>query len=59
MKLKSRIASVKDNYDFVIIDSSPAMNEELLSTIMASDNLFVVLDLQALPRLDFAHLAEH
>ena len=42
LKLKDRIKSIKDNYDFVIIDSSPSMNEEILSTMLASDNLFVV-----------------
>ncbi len=42
LKLKGRIARVKDNYDFVVIDSSPSMNDEILSTILASDNLFVV-----------------
>jgi len=41
-KLKSRLDKVKDNYDFVIIDSSPTLNEEILSTMVASDNLFVV-----------------
>jgi len=41
-KLKARINDVKDDYDFVIIDSSPSMNEEILSTMMAADNLFVV-----------------
>jgi len=41
-KLKSRIDQIKNDYDFVIIDSSPALNEEILSAIVASDNLFVV-----------------
>lgn len=42
MKLKDKIAGVKKGYDFVIIDSSPSMNEEVLSAMLASDNLFVV-----------------
>jgi septum site-determining protein MinD len=42
LKLKDRIGKIKNNYDFVIIDSSPSLNEEMLSTILASDNLFVV-----------------
>lgn len=42
LKLKNRIESVRKDYDFVIIDSSPSLNDEMLSTIMASDNLFVV-----------------
>jgi len=41
-KLKSRIGKIKDNYDFVVIDSSPSMNDEILSAMLASDNLFVV-----------------
>ncbi|MEM4259489.1 MAG: AAA family ATPase [Candidatus Pacearchaeota archaeon] len=41
-KLRGRIDKIKDNYDFVIIDSSPSMNNEILSAMMASDNLFVV-----------------
>jgi len=42
LKLKDKIAKIKDNYDFVIVDSSPSLNEEILSTMLASDNLFVV-----------------
>jgi len=41
-KLKGRIGKIKENYDFVIIDSSPSMNDEILSAMLASDNLFVV-----------------
>ncbi len=41
-KLKDAIKKVKNNYDFVILDSSPSLNDELLSTMLASDNLFVV-----------------
>jgi len=41
-KLKSRIGKIKDNYDFVIMDSSPSMNDEILSAMLASDSLFVV-----------------
>ncbi len=42
LKLKDRIKSVKDDYDYVIIDSSPALNDEVLSVMLASDSLFVV-----------------
>ena len=42
LKLKDRLKSVQANYDFIIIDSSPNMNEELLSVMLASDVLFVV-----------------
>jgi len=42
LKLKARISSLKKNYDFTIIDSSPSLNEEVLSAMLASDNLFIV-----------------
>jgi len=42
LKLKDRLKRVKEDYDFVVIDSSPSLNEEILSTILACDNLFVV-----------------
>ncbi len=41
-KLKSRIDKIKNNYDFIVVDSSPSMNNEILSAMIASDNLFVV-----------------
>lgn len=42
LRLKDKIKKIKNKYDFVIIDSSPSLNEEILSTILASDLLFVV-----------------
>jgi septum site-determining protein MinD len=42
LKLKSKLASARKNYDFIILDGSPSLNDEVLSTILASDNLFVV-----------------
>lgn len=42
LKLKDRLAKIKNSYDFVVLDSSPSLNEEVLSTILASDSLFVV-----------------
>jgi MinD-like ATPase involved in chromosome partitioning or flagellar assembly len=42
LKLKDRLSKIKKDYDFIIIDSSPNLNEEILSTILASDKLFVV-----------------
>lgn len=42
LKLKDYIKKVKNDYDFVILDSSPSANDELLSTILASDSLFLV-----------------
>jgi septum site-determining protein MinD len=42
LKLKDKIKKIKNNYDYVILDSSPNLNEEILSTILASDSIFVV-----------------
>jgi MinD-like ATPase involved in chromosome partitioning or flagellar assembly len=42
LKLKDKLGIVKEDYDFIILDSSPSLNEEVLSTIIASDHLFVV-----------------
>jgi len=41
-KLKEKIKSLKEYYDIILIDSSPALNEEILATMIASDELFVV-----------------
>lgn len=40
--LKEKLKSVKDNYDYILLDSSPSLNEEILSTMIASDYLLVV-----------------
>jgi MinD-like ATPase involved in chromosome partitioning or flagellar assembly len=42
LKLKEKLKTVEDDYDFIILDSSPSLNDEVLSTITASDALFVV-----------------
>ena len=42
LRLRGQVNKIKGDYDFVIVDSSPSLNEEMLSTILASDNLFVV-----------------
>ncbi len=42
LKLKDRLSKVRDEYDFIVLDSSPSLNEEVLSVMLASDNLFVV-----------------
>jgi len=41
-KLKDKLQSIKKDYDFIILDSSPSLNDELLATMLASDALFVV-----------------
>ena len=42
LKLKTKLAYAKRNYDYVILDASPSLNNEVLSTILASDSLFVI-----------------
>jgi septum site-determining protein MinD len=42
MKLKGVIRSIKKKYDFVLIDSSPALNDESYSAIFASEEIFIV-----------------
>ncbi len=42
MKLRDKLRSVKNKYDIILIDSSPAMNEEVLASILASDEILVV-----------------
>ncbi len=42
LKLKDRIKSLKNKYDITLIDSSPALNEETLAAMNASDELLVV-----------------
>ena len=42
LRLKDKLASVQKLYDFIVIDGSPSLNDEILSTMLASDALFVV-----------------
>lgn len=41
-RLKDKINHLKDYYDLILIDSSPNLNDEMLSTMIASDMLLVV-----------------
>lgn len=41
-KLHNRLSPLRSEYDYIIIDSSPNLNDEMLSTIIASDELLVV-----------------
>ena len=40
--LKEKINALKENYDYILIDSSPSLNDELYSTMNASDEIYVV-----------------
>jgi septum site-determining protein MinD len=40
--LKKRLREFKNDYDVVLLDSSPTLNSEILATMVASDELLVV-----------------
>jgi septum site-determining protein MinD len=40
--LKRKVQSLKDSYDYILIDASPTLNDDMLATIIASDELLVV-----------------
>tara|TARA_Y100000310_G_scaffold65418_1_gene60927 strand:+ start:752 stop:1543 length:792 start_codon:yes stop_codon:yes gene_type:complete len=40
--LRNKIKTLKNKYDIILIDSSPALNEETLAAMIASDELIVV-----------------
>lgn len=40
--LKKKLEKLKGHYDVILIDASPSMNNEILSTMIASDELYVV-----------------
>jgi septum site-determining protein MinD len=41
-KLHNRLSPLRSEYDYILIDSSPNLNDEMLSAIIASDELLVV-----------------
>jgi MinD-like ATPase involved in chromosome partitioning or flagellar assembly len=41
-KLSEKIRDLKRKYDIILIDSSPNLNEEILATMIASDELLIV-----------------
>lgn len=42
LKLKDHLKNIKKNYDVIVLDSSPNLNDETLSVILASDEVLVV-----------------
>lgn len=42
LKLKGKLNLIKDKYDIILLDSSPSLNEELLATMIAADELLVI-----------------
>lgn len=42
LKLRDKLNYVKHDYDFILIDGSPSLNEETLATIIAADEIFIV-----------------
>ena len=41
-KLKEKIEPLKEYYDYIIVDSSPSLNQEMAATMSASDEVLVV-----------------
>ncbi len=42
LKLKDRLGYLKNTYDFIVVDSSPALDDETLGVMLASDDIVVV-----------------
>lgn len=42
LRLKEKIKPLRKDYDFILIDSSPSLNDETLAVMLASDKLLVV-----------------
>src|SRR3989338_4765580 len=42
LKLKTKLNDLRKHYDYILLDSSPTLNDEILATITASDELYVV-----------------
>lgn len=40
--LKNKVKELKNYYDYILIDSSPNLNDEILATMLASDELYVI-----------------
>lgn len=41
-KLREKLYKLRDHYDFILIDSSPRLDNELVATMLAADELLVV-----------------
>jgi len=42
LMMKERLKTLKRDYDYILIDSSPVLNEETLAAMLASDEILVV-----------------
>lgn len=42
LKLKDKISSLRKDYDVILLDSSPSLNDETLGVMLASDGILVV-----------------
>ncbi|HLC31925.1 MAG TPA: MinD/ParA family protein [Candidatus Nanoarchaeia archaeon] len=42
LKLKDKLSLLSKEYDYTVLDSSPALNDETLATMLAAEQLFVV-----------------
>ncbi len=42
MKLRSKLSRARNVYDYIILDASPSLSDEVFSSLLASDRLFIV-----------------
>ncbi|HLC78479.1 MAG TPA: AAA family ATPase [Candidatus Nanoarchaeia archaeon] len=42
MKFKDKVKSLRKFYEFVIVDSSPSLNDELVAAMVACDDIYVI-----------------
>lgn len=55
LRLRHRLEEAREMYDIIVLDSSPALNHELLGVMLASDELLVV----STPDAPTAHATAH
>lgn len=56
--LKKELSNHQDNYDFVIIDHPPNINEASLQGLLASDEVLIVTDVEAFGMENLSNLLE-
>lgn len=42
MKLRAKLSRARNSYDYIILDASPSLNDEIFSSMLTSDRLFIV-----------------
>ncbi len=47
--LESRLQAVRDKYDFIILDTPPALETSTINAMVASDEILIVIDICRAP----------